>query len=207
MANSDARRKTQWWAGGGCGIRATLERPIAADCCVTAFGQDEAALAKLRGAHGDTVRTGMLDGMMEIEAWRMSRARRGRRSLMSAFGERAGRFNCRPAGCLARSRSLGVALRTEPIDFAAAINPVVAIFAAGQPFDVAVLVAGQHGYNLPVALIDTVRSELYFCFCHPVFMHEPQAQRKPECGSAPSRDVLRQRGFAPQFSRALARNR
>jgi hypothetical protein len=41
---------------------------------VTAFGQDEAALAKLRGAHGDTVRTGMLDGMMEIEAWRMSRA-------------------------------------------------------------------------------------------------------------------------------------
>jgi len=51
MANSDARRETQWWPGACCGIRATVERPIAADCGVTAFGQDEAALAKLRRAH------------------------------------------------------------------------------------------------------------------------------------------------------------
>jgi len=26
MANSDARRETQWWPGAGCGIRATVER-------------------------------------------------------------------------------------------------------------------------------------------------------------------------------------
>src|SRR6476619_5055111 len=159
----DARRN-----GGPAPAAASARRssaPIAADCRVTAFGQDEAALAKLRRAHGDMIRTGMLDGMMEIEAWRMSRARRSRRSLMSAFGESAGQFNCRPAGCSAGSRSLGVALRTEPIDFATAIDPVVAIFAAGQPFDVAVLVTGQHGHNIPVALIDTVRSEVYFCFC------------------------------------------
>jgi hypothetical protein len=31
MANSDARRETQWWPGAGGGIRATVERPIAAD--------------------------------------------------------------------------------------------------------------------------------------------------------------------------------
>src|ERR1041385_9540875 len=85
---------------------------------------------------------------------------------------------------LVTSRSLGVALRAEPVDLAGAINPVVAIFAAGQPFDVAVLVTGQHGDNLPVALVDPVRSELYFCFCHPVFMHELQEQRKLRCGCA-----------------------
>jgi hypothetical protein len=66
-----------------------------------------------------------------------------------------------------RSQSLGVALRTEPVDFAAAINPVVAIVAAGQPFDLAVLVTGQHSYNLPVALINPVWPEVYFFFCHP----------------------------------------
>ena len=48
----------------------------------------------------------------------------------------------------------------------------------------AVLVNGHHGYNLPVALIDTVRSEVYFCFCHPAFMHETQEQGKLRCGSA-----------------------
>jgi hypothetical protein len=61
---------------------------------------------------------------------------------------------------LVRSRSLGVALRAEPVDLAAAIDPIVAIIAAGQPFDVTVLVTRQHGYNLPVALIDTVRPEV-----------------------------------------------
>ena len=75
-------------------------------------------------------------------------------------------------------------MRTEPVDFAAAINPVVAIVATGQPFDVSILVTRQHGYNLPVALIDTVRSKVNFCFCHPFFMHEPQEQKKLRCDSA-----------------------
>ena len=75
-------------------------------------------------------------------------------------------------------------LANEPVDFAAAINPVVAIVAAGQPFDVSILVTGQHGYNLPVALIDTVWFEVDFCFCHLFLMHEPQEQKKPRCDSA-----------------------
>src|SRR5436853_2675155 len=94
--------------------------------------------------------------------------------------------------CSTRSRSLGVALRTEPIDLAAAINPVVAIFAAGQPFDIAALVTGEHGYNLPVALLDTVRSEIDFCFCHSVLCTTRKSNGS--CDAVPHRWQMFQRG-------------
>src|SRR5205085_7503970 len=55
--------------GGASGIGlATVERLIATGWRVTALDRDETALAKLRGAHGEKVRTGVLDVTDEVAA-------------------------------------------------------------------------------------------------------------------------------------------
>ncbi|TMJ02918.1 MAG: SDR family oxidoreductase [Alphaproteobacteria bacterium] len=68
MANSQPQRAAIV-TGGASGIGlATVERLIAAGWRVTALDRDAAALAKLRAAHGDTVRTGVLDVTDEAAA-------------------------------------------------------------------------------------------------------------------------------------------
>src|SRR3954471_3287282 len=68
MANSDAQRAAIV-TGGASGIGlATVECLIATGWRVTALDRDEAALAKLRSAHGKKVRTGMLDVTDEAAA-------------------------------------------------------------------------------------------------------------------------------------------
>ena len=54
----------------------------------------------------------------------------------------------------------------KPIDLAVAINPVVAIVPTAQIFNDAILVAVMNGEYLPVVFGDSLRSEVYFCFCH-----------------------------------------
>jgi NAD(P)-dependent dehydrogenase (short-subunit alcohol dehydrogenase family) len=61
MANSETRRAAIV-TGGASGIGlATVERLLASGWRVTALDRDSTALAKLRGVHGDKVRTGALD--------------------------------------------------------------------------------------------------------------------------------------------------
>src|SRR5947209_10847154 len=68
MANSDTQRAAIV-TGGASGIGlATVERLLAAGWRVTALDRDEAALAKLHGAYGDAMRTGVLDVTDEAEA-------------------------------------------------------------------------------------------------------------------------------------------
>src|SRR3954470_13090466 len=68
MANSDTQRAAIV-TGGASGIGlATVECLIAAGWRVTALDRDEAALAKLRAAHGEKVRTGVLDVTDEVAA-------------------------------------------------------------------------------------------------------------------------------------------
>ena len=68
MANSQAQRAAIV-TGGASGIGlATVERLLAAGWRVAALDRDSAALAKLRGAHGDKVRVGMLDVTDETQA-------------------------------------------------------------------------------------------------------------------------------------------
>src|SRR2546423_10249847 len=68
MANSHAQRGAIV-TGGASGIGlATVECLLAAGWRVAALDRDAAALAELRGAHGDTVRTGVLDVTDEAAA-------------------------------------------------------------------------------------------------------------------------------------------
>src|SRR5947209_1447618 len=68
MTNSDTQRAAIV-TGGASGIGlATVECLLAAGWRVTALDRDEAALAKLRGAHGEKVRTGVLDVTDEAAA-------------------------------------------------------------------------------------------------------------------------------------------
>jgi NAD(P)-dependent dehydrogenase (short-subunit alcohol dehydrogenase family) len=68
MANSDTQRAAIV-TGGASGIGlATVERLIAAGWRVTALDRDASALARLRGAHGEKVRTGVLDVTDEAAA-------------------------------------------------------------------------------------------------------------------------------------------
>src|ERR1044071_1592194 len=62
MANSQPQRAAIV-TGGASGIGlATVERLLAAGWRVTALDRDDSALATLRGAHGDTLRGGWLEG-------------------------------------------------------------------------------------------------------------------------------------------------
>src|SRR2546423_792030 len=68
MANSQPQRAAIV-TGGASGIGlAAVERLLAAGWRVTALDRDEAALAKLRRAHGDTLRIGLLDVTDEAAA-------------------------------------------------------------------------------------------------------------------------------------------
>src|SRR5438105_15108474 len=62
--------------------------------------------------------------------------------------------------------SLGVAMRPQPVDLAAVVQPLVGFCLALEALDVACFRSGILGNDLPIILGDTVQFEGYFCFAH-----------------------------------------
>ena len=88
MAKPESGARAAIVTGGASGIGlATVERLIAAGWRVGALDRDAAALAKLRGAHGDTVRVGTLDVTDE------SAADAAVKEMAAAFGRLDGVVN------------------------------------------------------------------------------------------------------------------